>query len=494
MDDSTRLPEHDRSDPLPADPSSPTDQVPATTAPDWAPSPDPTWAPSPEPWATSPEPWAPSAYRPSEDADATVEPVPPAVATGPVTSQRRAGLGGVATMAVVAILAGTVAAGGTVVALQASGALDHQTVVADTLPAGQTTSTGSTPSASTGNSNGAAVNGSSNVVAAAARVSPAVVTITSSSSTSNTTPFGQDPFNQTPSASPNAGNGGGLTPTGVGSGFIVDSNGWIVTNHHVVEGASALTVQLADGRSFPAKVYGIDTLTDLAIVKIDATGLPTAPLGTSANLKVGEQAIAIGDPLGQYPGTVTTGVVSGLARSIDVSGGTLDDLIQTDAAINPGNSGGPLVNAIGEVVGIDTAVAGSAQGIGFAIPIDMAKPLVKQALAGQPLSRPWLGVRYQPLDPTIASENHLSATKGAWVTTGQSGQAAVEAGGPADKAGLKANDIITAVNGTAIDATHPLVQLIASYAPGDSVKLTVQRGSQTLEVTVVLGTRPTTTG
>jgi S1-C subfamily serine protease len=475
----------------------------------WTPAPEP-WAPAPEPWTppaqspapTASEPWTPSqtdawsrhagtawtppSYQAAFDADDRVEPASPAVPTQPVGPRRRSALGGLTAILVVALLAATFASGGTYLALQASGALDRPAAVASTLPpTGQSTSIGSTPSTTPG-SGGSAVTGSSDVVAAAARVSPAVVTIISSQQTSSN---GQDPFN--PAPSPSAGNnGGGLTPTGIGSGFIVASDGWIVTNHHVVEGASALTVQLSNGKTYPATVYGTDTLTDLAIVKIDATGLPTAPLGTSANLQIGEQAIAIGDPLGQYPGTVTAGVVSGLARSIDVSGSSLDDLIQTDAAINPGNSGGPLVNAIGEVIGIDTAVAGSAQGIGFAIPIDIAKPLVKQAMAGQALARPWLGVRYQPLDAGLAAQNTLPVNQGAWITAGQSGQAAVESGGPADKAGLKENDIITAVNGVAVDAAHPLIQLIASYGPGDSVKLTVQRGSQTLELTVVLGTRP----
>jgi S1-C subfamily serine protease len=494
--------------PPPTAPQPTWDVAPDTTAP--APGP---WTPptptEPEPWAgpgastsgpAAPEPWSPPSsdgwarpaepawtaptYQPAYDPDPTVEPPPPAVAPARIPPRRRTALGGLAAITAVALLAGTFASGGTYLALQASGALDRQTVVANTLPAGQSTSTGSTPSTGPG-STGSAVSGSSNIVAAAARVSPAVVTIISSQQASSN---GQDPFNQLPS--PSASNG--LVPSGIGSGFIVDSNGWIVTNHHVVEGASALTVQLSNGKTYPAKVYGTDTLTDLAIVKIDATGLPTAPLGTSANLQVGEQAIAIGDPLGQYPGTVTSGVVSGLARSIDVSGGTLDDLIQTDAAINPGNSGGPLVNAIGEVIGIDTAVAGSAQGIGFAIPIDIAKPLVKQAMAGQQLARPWLGVRYQPLDAGLAAQNTLPVDHGAWITAGQSGQAAVESGGPAAKAGLKENDIITAVNGVAVDEAHPLIQLIASYGPGDSVKLTVQRGSQSLELTVVLGTRPAT--
>ena len=198
--------------------------------------------------------------------------------------------------------------------------------------------------------------------------------------------------------------------------MIFDSNGWILTNHHVVEGASSLTVKLKDGRTFPATVYGIDTLTDFAIVKVDATGLPTAQLGDSSTIKVGQLAIAIGNPLGEYTNSVTTGVISGLNRSIDVSGGALDDLIQTDAAINPGNSGGPLLDADGNVIGINTADAPSAQGLGFAIPINLATPLTQQALAGKTLSRPWLGVRYRALDAGLAATNKLAVDQGAWIT------------------------------------------------------------------------------
>jgi S1-C subfamily serine protease len=227
-------------------------------------------------------------------------------------------------------------------------------------------------------------------------------------------------------------------------------------------------------------------------VKIDATGLPTVQFGDSSSLKVGQLAIAIGDPLGQYQGTVTTGVISGVNRSIDVSNESLNDLIQTDAPINPGNSGGPLVDASGQVIGINTAEASSAQGIGFAIPINLARPLTQQALAGQPLSRPWLGIRYETLDAGLAATNHLSVNSGAWITSGQSGQVAVEANSPAAKAGLQENDVIVAVDGTNVDDGHPLDELLALHAPGSSVNLTVVRGSSTLQVQVTLATRPTT--
>ena len=183
--------------------------------------------------------------------------------------------------------------------------------------------------------------------------------------------------------------------------MIFDASGLVLTNHHVVSGnPSKLTVTLKDGRTLAASIYGIDTLTDLAIVKVEGTGLPTATIGDSSTIQVGQQAIAIGSPLGQFSDSVTSGIISALGRSIDVEGGHLSNLIQTDTAINPGNSGGPLLDPSGNVIGINTAVAGDSQGIGFAIPINIARPLLAQASAGQALSPPWLGVRFETIDPT----------------------------------------------------------------------------------------------
>jgi S1-C subfamily serine protease len=333
------------------------------------------------------------------------------------------------------------------------------------------------------------------VVSASAEVSPAVVTIITSSQVTDTS-LGQDPGTTRPDTGSQGqsqfGIPDGQTPVGLGSGLIFDANGWILTNHHVVADGGTLTVQLADGRSFPATVYGTDTLTDLAIVKIDATGLPTATLGDSSALAIGQTVIAVGDPLGEYPGTVTTGVVSGVGRSLTDTDINLDDLIQTDAAINPGNSGGPLIDENGDVIGIDTAMASSAQGIGFAIPINLARPLAEQALAGKALSRPWLGIRYQPLDAGVATRNGLSVSEGAWITGGPTG-AALEPSGPAEKAGLKENDVITAVDGTSVNVQHPLIELVGQHAPGETVTLTVHRGSSDISVPVTLTTRTTTT-
>jgi serine protease Do len=281
---------------------------------------------------------------------------------------------------------------------------------------------------------------------------------------------------------------------GTGSGFIFHANGWILTNRHVVQDADAVEVILNDGRAFPATVYGIDTLTDLAIIKIDETGLPAAELGSSAALEPGQLAIAIGNPLGTYDNTVTTGVVSGLGRQIRAndasqqSAETLNNLIQTDAAINPGNSGGPLVNSAGQVIGVNTAVNADAQGIGFAIPIDIAKPIIEQALNGQELARPWIGVYYQLVTPALAEEQNLPADSGALI--GSASGDAIFPGSPAEEAGLQAGDLIVAVDGTAVDEEHDLSTLILPHSPGDTITLRILRGNTTTNVDVTLGTLP----
>jgi serine protease Do len=289
----------------------------------------------------------------------------------------------------------------------------------------------------------------------------------------------------------------------VGSGIIYDNRGWILTNKHVVSGASTITVKLQDKREFSGTVYGLDTLTDLAIVKISgATGLTAATLGDSSTLQVGQLAVAIGSPLGlDYPNSVTSGIVSGLGRDITVGGDgsststdtNLHGLIQTDAAINPGNSGGPLLDSSGHVIGISTAIADTAQGIGFAIPINVAKPILQQALAGQTLSRPYIGIAYMAIDPGLQQQNKLPLDHGAWVhNEDASGNAidAVVAGGPADTAGIKTDDIITSIEGQAIDGTHPLEDVLIQYAPGRTISVTLYRGGQSLTVHLTLGTRP----
>jgi serine protease Do len=336
-------------------------------------------------------------------------------------------------------------------------------------PAVPTDEVAATPNAD--NVSDVSINESSAVIEAADKVTPAVVTITSS--------------------------GGGLlgTASGTGSGVIFNADGWILTNRHVVEEASELTVVLNDGRQFAGEVYGIDTLTDLAIIKIDATDLPVAPIGSSADLEPGQVAIAIGNPLG-YENTVTTGVVSGLGRRITASDATqtsaetLNNLIQTDAAINPGNSGGPLVNSAGQVIGINTAVSQNAQGLGFAIPIDVAKPIMEQALRGEDLVRPWIGVYYVPVDPALAAEQDLPVEYGALIGTTTGSGDAVFPGSPAEAAGLQAGDIIVAVDGEQLSADTDLSMLILPHAPGDTITLRVLRDNSATDVEVTLGELP----
>jgi serine protease Do len=401
------------------------------------------------------------------------EGTPAAAPTEPVTPAppvaRRGAPDGIGRILGAAVLSAVLASGGTVLVLDGTGALNRP---AGTGAAGQQPAQTSHP---------VAVDDSSAVVAAAASVSPAVVRITATGTAT-------DPL------------GGTIPERGVGSGVIYDQAGWILTNRHVVQTAdgaiaSQLTVELKDGREFPGSVYGVDTLTDLAIVKVDQTGLPTAPTGKSADIKVGQLAIAIGSPLGTYTSTVTTGIISATGRSIDISATShLTNLIQTDAAINPGNSGGPLLDAAGQVIGINTAVERDSTGIGFAIPIDIARPIMEQALAGEQLARPYVGIRYVQIDLKLQKEKGLSVDHGALIeaTTDTAGgsQPAIAPGSPAEKAGLKAGDIVLAIEGTTVDSEHPLDAQLTSYAPGQSVKLTILRDGKQLDVSVTLGTRP----
>ena len=386
----------------------------------------------------------------------------PAPTPAPVASAaRRPRVGG--SIIAVSLLSAVLASGGTVFALGAAGALDRPAPISAGVQA-----------INVGAIQPIAIDESSATIAVAAKVSPAVVRITVTDA---------------------AGNANGVIPaTGVGSGVIFDSNGWILTNHHVVKGGEKFDVELKDGRVLSGKVYGIDTLTDLAIVKVDATGLPSATIGKSDALKVGQLVVAIGSPLGTYSNSVTSGIVSAKGRSITTNGNqSLTNLIQTDAAINPGNSGGPLLDAGGNVIGINTAIATNSNGIGFAIPIDIARPIMAQAVAGQPLSRPYMGIRFVSITRQLADDQKLPVRSGALVggrddqgnpTTG------VEAGTPAARAGIRDGDIIVSVNGKPIDEEHPLDATLAQFSPGDTVKVDVLRGGQHLMIDVTLGTRP----
>jgi S1-C subfamily serine protease len=401
-----------------------------------------------DPGATTPERW----FEPEAD------PVPEG---GAAPANRGYGRGLIVLLFATSLVGALFGAGGTYAALRISGVLDPATAA----PAAAGPKVSIESDAST-------------VIAAVGMVSPAVVQIATTDAAGNAS---------------------------VGSGFIYDARGWILTNKHVVENAKTMTVRLQDDRVMPATVYGLDTLTDLAVIKVEAAGLVAAPIGDSSTLQVGELTIAIGSPLGlTYPNSATTGIVSALGRDVSIASDdpsttipvSLHGLIQTDAAINPGNSGGPLVDANGRVIGITTAEADTAQGIGFAIPIDIAKPIMQQALAGEALSRPFIGVTYVAIDRGVKERYKLPLDQGAWVhredSSGNSLEA-VTAGSPGDMAGIKTGDIITEVEGQMIDLTHPLEDVIVQFAPGRTVSLDVYRDGKYMTLMITLGTRPAAT-
>src|SRR5437899_6473376 len=277
---------------------------------------------------------------------------------------------------------------------------------------------------------------------------------------------------------------------GIGSGFIVRSDGYIVTNNHVVENARQLQVILRDqAKKYDARVVGTSPEDDVAVLKIDAQDLPTLNWADSSALKVGQLAIAIGSPLGQQ-NSVTKGVISALHRSIQVpdpasAGGTESILnaIQTDAQINPGNSGGPLLNSLGQVIGVSFAIeqAQAGPGLGFALDGNAAHDVANQLIQTGHVNRPYLGVAYQQLDETAAAANSLVV--GALVTD-------VTSGSPADRAGIKVHDVVTKVNGQVIDDDHPLKDVLRQFAPGTRVTVTIYRGGKNQTLQVTLGTHP----
>lgn len=279
---------------------------------------------------------------------------------------------------------------------------------------------------------------------------------------------------------------------GAGTGIIISKDGYILTNKHVVgDGVTSVQVVATDGKTYDnVKVIGRDPVNDLAFLKIaDVSDLTPAKLGDSSQLVVGSKVVAIGNALGEFQTTVTSGIVSGINRSVtagdESSYENLSNLIQTDAAINPGNSGGPLVNITGEVIGINTAVSQGAEGIGFAIPINEAKGLIKGVLEKGTIERAYLGVRYVMLTPDIAKRYELKTDKGAYITPSNS-VGSVALGSPAEKAGLQEGDIITKVNGVALSQTVTLVSQLSQFTPGDEVTLTILRGNEQ-QIKVKLG-------
>lgn len=308
----------------------------------------------------------------------------------------------------------------------------------------------------------------------AEKVSPSVVSIVTSVETSDW--FGRD-----------------IESAAAGTGIIVSADGLVLTNKHVVDDAKEISVVLDDGQMYEnVKVAATDPNNDLAFLKIpDVSDLKPATLGDSKTLSVGQQVMAIGNAMGQYQNTVTVGVISGLGRTVtaqDSTGSkteTLIDMIQTDAAINSGNSGGPLVNAAGEVIGVNTATSAAAENMGFAIPISAAKGMLAQLMAGSTnATRAYLGVYSVQITPEIAKQYKLSATSGAYVYNGKS--QAVVTGSPADKAGVKEGDIILTVNGAKVGEDGSLANLVAEYKPGDVIRLGVLRDGKESTIDVTL--------
>lgn len=348
------------------------------------------------------------------------------------------------------------------------------------------------------------------VVTAVEKVSPAVVSIIITKDLPNirqySNPFGSEFFRQffgsdfpdffgseTPQNNQSGQGGTTKQEIGGGTGFIITKDGYIVTNKHVIVDSEAeYTVLMNDEKKYAAKVLAQDPVNDIAVLKVSADNLPTVELGDSANLKVGQTVIAIGNALGEFRNTVSTGVISGLARSVTAGGvgigsEQLINVIQTDASINPGNSGGPLLNIAGQVIGINTAMAQGAQNIGFAIPIDEVRSTIESVQKNGRIVRPWLGVRYVIINKAIADANKLSVDFGAIIARGQSAaDLAVIPGSPADKAGLVENDIILEINGQKIIEENPLANIVAKMKPGDEVTLRVMHQGEEKNVKVKL--------
>ena len=270
----------------------------------------------------------------------------------------------------------------------------------------------------------------------------------------------------------------------LGSGVIVSNSGYILTNHHVVEAADEIEVGLADGKKLLAKVIGNDPETDLAVLRVTSDNLPSISFGSSETLAVGDVVLAIGNPFGVGQ-TVTSGIVSALGRT-GLGINTFENFIQTDAAINPGNSGGALVDAAGNLVGINTAIftrTGSSAGIGFAIPVSTAKVVLDQIVKSGSVTRGWIGVEVQELNPSQAESFKLGSSRGALI-------AGVLRGGPADKAGVKPGDILLEVQGKPVADPAGMLNLIAALEPGQSAKMKLKRQGQDVDATVTVGRRP----
>ncbi|MEO8275109.1 MAG: trypsin-like peptidase domain-containing protein [Thermoanaerobaculia bacterium] len=305
------------------------------------------------------------------------------------------------------------------------------------------------------------------VVTVVERVSPSVVNISAESTVREVDPF----FGRFLG-------GGARKSQALGSGLIIDASGLVVTNDHVIEGASRILVTTLDGRELEASVLGSDRDADLAVLKVESKGLPATPLGKSANLMMGETVVAIGNPFG-LSHTVTTGVLSARGRAVGGADGRalFTDFLQTDASINPGNSGGPLVNLDGQVIGINTAIIQGASGIGFAIPADRAQRVVDDLLRFGELQPLWLGMRLMTIDPELAAREGFPVAHGAFVER-------VDTGSPAARAGIANGDLLVAVDGRPIAAREDLSTAYYSVPPSTPLLLELRRGKETLKLAV----------
>ncbi len=320
----------------------------------------------------------------------------------------------------------------------------------------------------------------------AERLNPAVVNVDATSLGSAPPPDDSEPSvpkdgDGHPWGLPHRGEDLDVPRRGTGSGVIIEADGYILTNHHVIERAERILVKLADGRTLRAEVVGSDPDTDIALLKVDGKGrLPAAPLGDSDTLRVGEWVCAIGNPLA-YEHTVTVGVVSYIGRKLfDKS---LDNYIQTDAAINFGNSGGPLINTRGEVIGINTAISSRASNIGFAVPVNQARSVLPQLKQFGRVARGYIGVALKDVDPDLQRSLNLGRARGALVQD-------VTEGSPGERAGLRPYDLITAVEGRAVSTNDELIRRISSMSPGNPVRLDVVRDGRSVALTVKLAERP----
>lgn len=309
------------------------------------------------------------------------------------------------------------------------------------------------------------VNATTEVIDTVRKVEPAVVTvITNGSSTSY-----------------------GGTIQASGSGVVISADGHIITNNHVIEDSSSVAVIYHDGTRINARVVGTDPLTDIAVLKVDGPVPGFVPFGDSSALQLGEWVIAIGSPLGNYRGSVTVGVVSGLNRKVE--GTQQEGLVQTDAAINHGNSGGPLINLAGQIVGINTLVVresvggAPAEGLGFAVPSNTVRSVAEQLIARGRIEYPFIGISYTEVTPQLAGELNLSAKNGVIITQ-------VTSGSPASRGGLRVQDVVTAIDNNPINEDNSLRSILFRYRVGDTVTLTVERGGQTLQVKITLVARP----